>query len=55
MRTYQAFYNGKTVELQAESLYAAKLAAIRALNVPKSKQGLLAVVLADVPVATAAL
>ena len=50
MRTYQAFYGNRVLELQAESLYAASLAAIRTLNVPRSRQGLLAIVLADVPV-----
>lgn len=44
---YIAFFNNKRIELQAPSLYAAKLKAIDQLKVPKSKQGLLAVVLAE--------
>lgn len=55
MRKYLAFYQGKKIEITADSLYAAKLQAIESMRVPKSKQGLLAVVLADVPVQTAAL
>ena len=55
MRTYQAFFQGKKIEFQADGLYAAKLKAIELLKVPKSKQGLLAVVLADTPIDTGAL
>ncbi len=44
---YIAFYGGKRVEIQADSLYGAKLKAIEMLKVPKSKQGLLAVELAE--------
>ena len=55
MRTYIAFYNGQKVQIEADSLYAARLKAEAALKVPKSKRGLLAVVLADVPVDPASL
>lgn len=44
---YIAFYGGKRIEIHADSLYAAKLKAIEMLKVPKSKQGLLAVELAE--------
>src|SRR5271157_470145 len=44
---YIAFYGGKRIEIQADSLYGAKLKAIEMLKVPKSKQGLLAVELAE--------
>jgi hypothetical protein len=37
-----AIYNSKRIEFKAESLYAAKLHAIKELKVPKSKTGLLA-------------
>jgi hypothetical protein len=39
-----AFYNNKKVNIEADSLYEAKQKAIEELKVPKSKQGLLAVV-----------
>ena len=41
---YIAIYNGKRIELplSVRDLYAAKLAAIKTLRVPKSKVGLLA-------------
>lgn len=55
MRKYLAFYNSTSIEIEADSLYAAKLQAIKMLNLPKSKQGLLAVVLADAPVNPASL
>lgn len=48
MNGYIAFFQRKQVELYAESLYDAKLQAIAHFKVPKSKQGLLAVVLAEV-------
>lgn len=41
---FVAIYNGKKINIQADSLYAAKLKAIEELKVPKSKQGLLSVV-----------
>lgn len=40
---YVAFYNGEKHEFKAESLYAAKKAAIKHFNVPKSKESILAV------------
>lgn len=46
MNTYIAFFNGRQLELQAESQYAAVLKARKELKVSKSKQGLLSVVLA---------
>lgn len=44
---YIALYQGKRAEIYADGLYAAKLEAIKILNVPKSKQGLLSVTLAE--------
>ena len=46
MNTYIAFFNGRQLELQADSMYAAVLTARKELKVSKSKEGLLAVVLA---------
>ena len=47
MRKYEAFYNHKKKEFEAEDLYSAKLKAIKLFNVPRSKEGLLAVELKD--------
>lgn len=47
MNGYIAFYDGLLIEIHAKSLYEAKVEAIKQLKVPKSKQGLLAVVLAE--------
>lgn len=60
MNTYMAYYNGKTIEFYSTSLWAAKQHAIEKFKVPKSKQGLLAVVLAavngqEVEISTAAI
>ena len=44
---YIAFYGGKRVEIQAPTLWDAKKQAIAMLRVPKSKEGLLAVELAE--------
>jgi hypothetical protein len=41
---FVAIYNGKKINIEANSLYAAKLKAIQELKVPKSKEGLLSVV-----------
>jgi hypothetical protein len=41
---FVAIYNGKKINIEADSLYAAKLKAIEELKVPKSKEGLLSVV-----------
>ena len=46
MNTYIAFFNGRQLELQADSMYAAVLMARKELKVSKSKEGLLAVALA---------
>jgi hypothetical protein len=51
MRAYKVFYDWRSIIIMAESLYAAKLEAIKRFNVPKSRQCLLAVVLADAPIA----
>jgi hypothetical protein len=45
---YIAYYNGQKKELTANDMYQAKLKAIEHFKVPRSKQGLLAVVLAEV-------
>jgi len=55
MRDYVAYYKGKQIWFGAQSLWEAKQKAVALFKVPKSKQGLLAVVLADVPVSPAAL
>ena len=47
MNRYIAFYNEKKIELFAESLYSAKLKAIAEMRVPKSKQHLVSVMLAE--------
>lgn len=44
---YIAFFGSKRAEIYASSLYAAKQKAIKELKVPKSKQGLLSVTLAE--------
>ena len=48
MNGYIAFYNEKEIELFAESLYSAKLKAIAEMRVPKSKQHLVSVMLAEI-------
>lgn len=53
MRTYQAFYKGREITVQAESSYAAQLAAAHQFRARKSWE--VTVVLADVPVDTASL
>lgn len=45
MNTYIAIFNGRKLELQADSQYAAVLMARKELKVSKSREGLLAVVL----------
>jgi len=47
MLGYIAGYNGKTVEITASSLYAAKIAATMLLNAPKSKVHMVWVALAE--------
>ena len=46
MNTCIAFFNGRQLELQADSKYAAVITARKELKVSKSREGLLAVVLA---------
>jgi len=48
MNGYICMFLGKRVEVIANDLWQAKQKAISALNVPKSKQGLLSIVLAEV-------
>ena len=48
MNGYICMFLGKSVEVMANDLWQAKQKAIQALNVPKSKQGLLSVVIAEV-------
>lgn len=43
MTTFEAIFNGKKIQIEAEDLWRAKLKAIEELKVPKSKQGLLSV------------
>lgn len=45
---YVAIYNGRRYECFAPDLHAAKLKAIEAFNAPKSKQHLIAIMLAEV-------
>lgn len=47
MNVYLAFYAGKKEEIQAKDMYSAVLEARERLNVPKSKRGLLSVVLVN--------
>lgn len=44
---YMAFYNSHRVEIRAESLYAAKQKAIAEFRPPRSRQHLVAVMLAE--------
>jgi hypothetical protein len=53
MRSYKAFYKGKSIVVEAASMYAAQVAAAKALGAKKSYD--VAIMLADVPVDTAAL
>jgi hypothetical protein len=48
MNGYIAFYQGNQKEVFADSIWQAKQKAIAELSVPKKKQGLLSVVLAQV-------
>ena len=47
MNGYKAFYNDKTTEVYAESLYAAKLKAIEYFKPRKSQQHMVSVVLCE--------
>lgn len=51
-RQYAAFYNSQRWSLQAANLLAAKEAAIAYFKPPKSKQHMVSVVLADVPLSS---
>jgi hypothetical protein len=44
---YICLYNGKRIEVYADSLYAAKQKAIEVFNPPKSKRHMISVVLAE--------
>ena len=54
-RPYIAFFQGKRKEIRAKSQWDAVQKARSELKVPKSKQGLLSVVLADVTHSTGSL
>ena len=47
MYGYKAFYNGKTWDIHAESLYEAKLKAIKVICPPRSKEHMVSVVLCE--------
>lgn len=47
MYGYKAFYNGKSADVRAPSLYAAKVAAIALFKTPRSKQHMVSVVLCE--------
>ena len=47
MYGYKAFYNGKTWEVYADSLYAAKQAAIKIICPPRSKEHMVSIVLCE--------
>ena len=53
MRTYKVFFKGKDITIQAASLADAKAQAVTAFKPNKRDIGLVAVVLADVPINTA--
>ena len=55
MRMYRAVFNGKSVDIQAESSYGAKVQAIKLLRVTKKQESLIAIVLSDTPIDTASL
>jgi hypothetical protein len=48
MYGYKAFYNRKTWDIHAESLYEAKLKAIKMICPPRSKERMISVVLCEV-------
>jgi hypothetical protein len=50
---YVGFYNQQRVEVHAKGMWEAKEKVVRHFKVPKSKQGLVAVVLAERPDGTA--
>ena len=48
MNGYIAFYNSKRIEVYAESLYAAKLEAVRIFKPRKSQEHMVSVTLAEI-------
>ena len=44
---YKCFYNRKTWDIEADSLYAAKLVAIKVVCAPRSKEHMISVVLVE--------
>ena len=48
MNGYLAFYQGNRLEVYADTIWQAKQKAIQELSVPKKKQGLLTIALAEV-------
>jgi len=48
MDGYIGLYNGTKVEVYADSIWEAKQKAVQLLNVPKKKEGLLSIMLAEV-------
>ena len=48
MYGYKAFYNGKTWDIHADSLYATKQAAIKIICPPRSKEHMVSIVLCEV-------
>lgn len=55
MRTYAAFYRNDRTVLQASSLWEAKKKAVEYFKVPKTKQSLISVIVADRPIDTASI
>jgi hypothetical protein len=49
MYGYVAFFGNKRIELLADSLYAAKLAAVKILKPRKSQEHMVVVILAETP------
>ncbi len=47
MNGYICFYNSKQIEIRADSLYKAKLEAIKQFHPPKSKAHMVSVMLAE--------
>jgi len=48
MNGYRVFYNGRELDLYADTQYAAKLMAIELFKVPRSKESMITVVLCEV-------
>jgi hypothetical protein len=55
MAKFKAFFNGKTVDLEADSLYQAKQKALAHFKPRKKDEGLVAVVNAEQPIDPASL